>query len=117
VGDEDLERADDLGERDGLVGLPVLCRLYIIDEDDEVLVLALVVDLGLLSFASGHDCDMKCRVRGSVWFGLKGFGFCLRYLKIEKAVFGFCVRIGEVEGRGWSFVALRGGATFEPPCT
>jgi hypothetical protein len=70
VGDEDLERADDLGERDGLVGLPVLCRLYIIDEDDEVLVLALVVDLGLLSFASGHDCDMKYGVRGSVWFGL-----------------------------------------------
>jgi hypothetical protein len=28
------------------------------------------VDLGLLSFASGHDCDMKYGVRGSVWFGL-----------------------------------------------
>jgi hypothetical protein len=24
------------------------------------------VDLGLLSFTSGHDCDMKRRVRGSV---------------------------------------------------
>ena len=64
VGDEDLECADDLGERDALVGLPILCRLCIVDEDDEVLVLALVVDLGLLTFASGHDCGvgMECGV-------------------------------------------------------
>ena len=55
VGDEDLERADDLSERDALVGLPVLGRLRIVDEDDEVLVLALVVDHGLLCSASGHD--------------------------------------------------------------
>ena len=59
MGDEDLERADDLRERDALVGLPLLCRLDVVDEDDEVLVLALVVDLGLLNFASGHDCGMR----------------------------------------------------------
>jgi hypothetical protein len=56
VGDEDLERADDLCQRDGFIGLPVLCRLCIIDEDDEILVLALVVDLGLLCFTASHDC-------------------------------------------------------------
>jgi hypothetical protein len=56
VSDEDLERADDLSERDALVGLPVLSCLYIVDKDDEVLVLALVVDHGLLCSASGHDC-------------------------------------------------------------
>jgi hypothetical protein len=56
VGDEDLERADDLGEWDGLVGLPVPSRLCVVDEDDKVFVLALVVDLSLLTFASGHDC-------------------------------------------------------------
>jgi len=56
VSDEDLERADDLSERDALVGLPVLSCLYVVDKDDEVLVLALVVDHGLLCSASGHDC-------------------------------------------------------------
>ena len=62
VSDEDLERADDLSERDALVGLPVLSCLYVVDKDDEVLVLALVVDHGLLCSASGHDCCwcMEC---------------------------------------------------------
>jgi hypothetical protein len=73
VGDEDLERADDLCERDGLVGLPVLCRLHVINEDDEVLILALVVDLGLLCFTASHDCSVKYRVRGcSCFFGGSG---------------------------------------------
>lgn len=55
VSDEDLERADDLSERDALVGLPVLGCLHVVDKDDEVLVLALVVGHGLLCSASGHD--------------------------------------------------------------
>lgn len=46
MSDIDLERADDLCQRNGLVGLPFLCLLNIVNEDDEVLRLALVVDLG-----------------------------------------------------------------------
>ncbi len=70
VSDEDLECAYDLSERDALVGLPVLAGFCIIDEDDEVLILALVVDLGLLCFASGHDCGMRGGIGlgGVVWF-------------------------------------------------
>lgn len=56
VGDEDLESADDLSKRNRFVGLPLLCRLHILNEDDEVLVLALVVDLGLWYFSTSHDC-------------------------------------------------------------
>ncbi len=56
VGDEDLECADDLCQRDGLVGLPVSCSLYVVDEDDEILVSALVVDLDLWCFTASHDC-------------------------------------------------------------
>ena len=54
VSNEDLERADDLSKRDGLVSLPLLCLLSIIKEDDKVLVLALEVDLGLF-LSSAHD--------------------------------------------------------------
>ncbi len=53
---EHLERTDDLSEGDALVGLPGLCRLDVVNEDDEVLLLALVVDLDLLSFSTSHDC-------------------------------------------------------------
>jgi len=56
VGNKDLERAHNLCERDRLISLPVLGRLDIINEDDEVLVLALEVDLGLLCFSASHDC-------------------------------------------------------------
>lgn len=34
-----------MSQRDGLVGLPLLGRLEVVDEDDEVLGLALVVAL------------------------------------------------------------------------
>jgi hypothetical protein len=46
VSDIDLEGTDNLCQRNGLVGLPLLCLLNIVNEDDEVLRLALVVDLG-----------------------------------------------------------------------
>lgn len=67
VGNKDLERADNLRKRDRLIGLPVLGRLDIVNEDDEVLVLALEVDLNLLDVSASHDCDV---VEGLVWFGL-----------------------------------------------
>ncbi|KAI6754273.1 hypothetical protein HG530_012787 [Fusarium avenaceum] len=53
VSNEDLERGDEVSEGDALVSLPLLVGLNIIDEDDEV-VAALVVDLGLLSLAASH---------------------------------------------------------------
>ena len=58
VSNEDLERADDLSKRDGLVSLPLLCLLSIIKEDDKVLVLALEVDLDLVCFSASHDCEL-----------------------------------------------------------
>lgn len=53
MSNEDLERGDEVSEGDALVSLPLLVGLNIIDEDDEV-VAALVVDLGLLSLAASH---------------------------------------------------------------
>lgn len=56
VSDEDLEAAHELGQRDRLVGLPLLGLLDIVDEDHEVLVLSLVVALVLACFSTNHDC-------------------------------------------------------------
>lgn len=57
VCDEDLECRDELSHGDGLVGLPLVESVDIIQEDDEVVVLALVVDLDLLSVSANHfDC-------------------------------------------------------------
>lgn len=64
VGDKDLERAHNLCERDRLIRLPVLGRLDIVNEDDEVLVLALEVDLNLLCLSASHDCDV---IEGLIW--------------------------------------------------
>jgi hypothetical protein len=55
VSDEDFERAHDLRQRDALVLLPVLVCLLVIEEHDEVLVVALVVDLDLVCFSASHD--------------------------------------------------------------
>lgn len=52
--DEDLEAAHDLGQRDGAIALPLLDGLGVVHHDDEVLFLALVVDLGLGGVAAGH---------------------------------------------------------------
>jgi hypothetical protein len=56
VSNENLERADNLCQRNGLIGLPLLCSFCVVNEDDEVVVLSLVVDLGLGCFAFSHDC-------------------------------------------------------------
>lgn len=66
VRDEDLPAIHDLRQRDGLVGLPVLGDLRILDEDDVVVVLALVVDLCVLRIAP-HGCCMVCLC--GVWKG------------------------------------------------
>ena len=67
MSNEDLECADDLRERDALVGLPVLSGLCIINEDDEVFDLALEMDPGLGCFSTSHDCGC-CSLRGWFWF-------------------------------------------------
>lgn len=54
VGDKDLPSVDDLCQRHRLVCLPFRDGLSALDEDNEVVVLALVVDLGLLCVSS-HD--------------------------------------------------------------
>jgi hypothetical protein len=63
VRDEHLERADDLGERDGFVGLPSCGRLDVVDKDNEILVLALVVAFYLGCFSASHDCGVWYWVR------------------------------------------------------
>jgi hypothetical protein len=47
-----------VSERDRLVRLPLLVQVGIVDEDEEVVLLALVMDLDLGSLASGH-CEGK----------------------------------------------------------
>jgi hypothetical protein len=64
VRNKDLEGADNLCKWDRLISLPVLGRLDIVDEDDEVLVLALEVDLDLLYVSASHGCDV---IEGLVW--------------------------------------------------
>lgn len=59
VGNQDLETADDLGKGNAGVLLPLLDSLAAVDEDNEVLGLALVVDLGLSSVATSH-CVYMC---------------------------------------------------------
>lgn len=55
VCEEDFERRHELGEGDGRVALhPLLVLVYVLDEDEEVVVGALVVDLGLRALASSH---------------------------------------------------------------
>lgn len=62
VGDEDLPAVDDLRQRDGLVLLPVLNGLVGVDEDDKVIILALVVDLGLSVGTARRHCGGVVRV-------------------------------------------------------
>lgn len=55
VREEDFKRRHELGQGDGRVALqPLLVLVYVLDEDEEVVVGALVVDLGLRALASSH---------------------------------------------------------------
>ena len=51
---EDLERRNHLGERNGFVRLPLLVVLNAVDHHDEVLVGALVVELGVCGVSASH---------------------------------------------------------------
>jgi len=54
VGNEDLEAVHDLCEGDGLVALPVADCLSTLSEDDIVVLVSLVVDLGLAGVSTSH---------------------------------------------------------------
>jgi hypothetical protein len=63
VRDKDFPPAHNLCERNRRVLLPVLDGFRAVDEDDEVVVLALVVHLGLLVVSARH-IDCLCGERG-----------------------------------------------------
>ena len=58
VRNKDLEGGHDLCEWGALICLPLLESLHIVDKDNEVVFLALEVDLGLWCFSLGHDCGL-----------------------------------------------------------
>lgn len=69
VCDEDLEGRNEVSHGDGGVVLPLLHGLDIVDEDNEVLAIgALVVALGLCSFALNHfdGCWMWWFLEGAI---------------------------------------------------
>ena len=55
MSDKNLEAADDLRQRDRSIILPLLDCLHVVDEDDKVVLLALVVHLRLVSVSARHD--------------------------------------------------------------
>ena len=64
VSNEDLVGRDKMGHRNGLVVLPFLESLNVVDENEEVLVVALVVDLGCGSCALDHVGGDVCECEG-----------------------------------------------------
>lgn len=98
VGDEDLPAVHDLCQRDGAVLLPVLDGLLGVDEDDKVVLLALVVDLGLNSLAAGSHCDVV-----EIWSVCVGECSCRG---VEQCLFFVAdVWCGQFGGMGRGFVA------------
>jgi hypothetical protein len=60
VRNEDLERSNEIGQRRALVTLPLVQLGDIVNEDDEVVLLALEVDLGLVCFSASHVDVFVC---------------------------------------------------------
>jgi hypothetical protein len=54
VGDKDVEAGDEVSHGDALVRQPLLVQVDIVNEDEEVVVLALEVNLGLGGLSSSH---------------------------------------------------------------
>ena len=65
AGYEDLERGYNLGQWDRLVVEPLLVVISAVEEDNEIVILALEVDLLLDSLTAGHDEGVKSNV-GSI---------------------------------------------------
>jgi hypothetical protein len=84
VSDKYLERADNLRQRNALVCLPVPGRFCVVNEDHEVVLLALVMDLGLVCFASSHDCYLLNRVQDIRSEICQWFAVICRFLVVTK---------------------------------
>lgn len=67
---KDLEGGDEVGHRNRLVGLPLLVGLEVVDEDDEVVLLALVVDLDLSGFSLSHVGQLISKLFERVCLGI-----------------------------------------------
>ena len=89
--DKDLDGGDELSKGDARVALPLLELVDVVEEDEEVVRLALVVDLALLGAAARHDVERGGWSRGVV------SGMC-RLVKSQKNV------SGSVEFAVWSCV-------------
>lgn len=98
VGGEDLEDGNDLGQRSRLVADPLVVVVLAVDEDEEVLVVALVVDLGLGGTAAhfGWICV------GS-WFGMC---VCVVVVVLVRGGCQVLEKAGEVS---WLFLMSRCG--------
>lgn len=55
VCDEDLDGADKVCQRNTLIRLPLLVRIDVVNEDNEVVGVALEMDLALDGAAASHD--------------------------------------------------------------
>lgn len=96
---EDLEARHHLCQGDAAVLLPVLHRLFGVDEDDEVLVLALMVDFDLRCVASDHGdgCGGCFEVRGVIEFDmLSWWGLEVRVVEQEIGIGVGLVRVWSV---------------------
>lgn len=80
---EDVEALDNVDERDCLVLFPFLHGLLALDQDDKVILSALVVDLGLLGFAFGHG--------DGVWRVLDECGLEWVVLELDWGCCGCCI--------------------------
>lgn len=91
MGNEDLETADDLRQRNRAVILPIFDSLDIINKYHEVLILALVVHLGLGGISARHGGDSIVL--------LSGFRSMCRFI-VHAMTFSDCERCG-VPGYGY----------------
>ena len=90
--DEDLPSADDLRQRDAFVLLPLLNSFRRVDEDDEVVSLALVVDFGLgivsthvgCLFDLGIGIELRKRLAEECGIGIEDT-FCVVGLQVRTA--------------------------------
>ena len=55
---ENFPAVDHLRQRDGLVILPVVNGLGAVDDDDEIVDFALIVDFDRMADTAGHDEDV-----------------------------------------------------------
>ena len=69
MGDKDLETTDYLRQGNRSVVLPVLHGLHVIHENNIILLLALVVDFGLVNVSASHDDELG--VCSCIRYGLK----------------------------------------------